>query len=588
MIPPDVIEDILRRVSIVELISQHITLKKAGHNYKGLCPFHNDRNNPSLSVSDQKGLYHCFSCGAGGNALTFLKEYSKLDFVDSIKELGKLAGIDVEFYLQNQPDLLPLRNKLKTMHQIAQEFYVEQLFTINNPQTELAVRTIKKRKLDKKTIELFGLGFGGIAWDGLFKKLQSAGFKIDEIVLSGLCGKSENNKFYDRFRNRITFPIFDSEGIIVAFGGRIIDDSSNAKYINSPETPLFKKGSLLYGWNLAKETSLELGNVILVEGYMDVIRMFQAGFSTAVAPLGTGLTEDRISFLKHKVDTIILCFDGDSAGQKSTYRSAGIAAKLGVPTKVAVLPENEDPDTFLLYQGPNAMAKILDTSIEAEIFILDSAKSKLPDSNKFLQDVFEYAIHLEGDSNSPSLHIKTEQFLKKVSEILLVSYGSIELEFSRFKEQFLKFNNNNTWEDSYSKEESKPNKEFQEEFELLSILIMFPEFADHVASIVEPSDFYHEESQELFKKMLLHPEFTAQDWIISAGNTSLIAHTSKWLEAPDIRIIKNYAVSIRIKSLKKKRDLISKQLTNLDPIVSAQILEIQTEVIALKREFYHL
>ena len=587
MIPQDVIEDILRRISIVELISQHATLKKAGHNYKGLCPFHNDRNTPSLSVSDQKGLYHCFSCGAGGNALTFLKEYNKLDFVDSMKILGELAGIDIEYYLQNQQDILPLRNKLKTIHQIAQEFYIEQLFKIDNPQTELAVRTIKKRKLDKKTIELFGLGFGGIGWDELFKKLQSSGFKTDEIIISGLCGKSENNKFYDRFRNRITFPIFDSEGVIVAFGGRIIDNSSNAKYINSPETPLFKKGSLLYGWNFSKDTALEIGNVIIVEGYMDVIRMFQAGFSTAVAPLGTGLSEDRISFLKHKVDTIILCFDGDNAGQKSTYRSAGIAAKLGVPTKVAVLPENEDPDTFLLYQGPNAMAKILDNSIDAENFILESAKTKLPDSNKFLQDVFEYAIYLEGDSNSPSLHIKTEQFLKKVSEILMVSYGSIELDFSRFKEQFLKFNNN-SWENSYSKSEPKADKEFHEEFELLSILIMFPEFTDHVASILEPTDFYNEESQELFKKMLLHPEFTAQDWIVTAGNTSLISLTSKWLDAPDIRIIKNYAVSIKIKSLKKKRDLISKKLINSDPQLSTQILEIQSKIFALKREFYHL
>ena len=587
MIPQDVIEDILRRISIVELISQHATLKKAGHNYKGLCPFHNDRNTPSLSVSDQKGLYHCFSCGAGGNALTFLKEYNKLDFVDSMKILGELAGIDIEYYLQNQQDILPLRNKLKTIHQIAQEFYIEQLFKIDNPQTELAVRTIKKRKLDKKTIELFVLGFGGIGWDELFKKLQSSGFKTDEIIISGLCGKSENNKFYDRFRNRITFPIFDSEGVIVAFGGRIIDNSSNAKYINSPETPLFKKGSLLYGWNFSKDTALEIGNVIIVEGYMDVIRMFQAGFSTAVAPLGTGLSEDRISFLKHKVDTIILCFDGDNAGQKSTYRSAGIAAKLGVPTKVAVLPENEDPDTFLLYQGPNAMAKILDNSIDAENFILESAKTKLPDSNKFLQDVFEYAIYLEGDSNSPSLHIKTEQFLKKVSEILMVSYGAIELDFSRFKEQFLKFNNN-SWENSYSKSESKADKEFHEEFELLSILIMFPEFTDHVASILEPTDFYNEESQELFKKMLLHPEFTAQDWIVTAGNTSLISLTSKWLDAPDIRIIKNYAVSIKIKSLKKKRDLISKKLINSDPQLSTQILEIQSKIFALKREFYHL
>lgn len=219
--------------------------------------------------------------------------------------------------------------------------------------------------------------------------------------------------------------------------------------------------------------------------------------------------------------------------------------------------------------------------------ILESAKTKLPDSNKFLQDVFEYAIYLEGDSNSPSLHIKTEQFLKKVSEILMVSYGSIELDFSRFKEQFLKFNNN-SWENSYSKSESKADKEFHEEFELLSILIMFPEFTDHVASILEPTDFYNEESQELFKKMLLHPEFTAQDWIVTAGNTSLISLTSKWLDAPDIRIIKNYAVSIKIKSLKKKRDLISKKLINSDPQLSTQILEIQSKIFALKREFYHL
>ncbi len=575
MIPRDVVDDILRRTSIVEVMSQHISLKKSGtHDYKGLCPFHNDRNTPSLHVSDNKGLYHCFSCGAGGNVLTFLKEYQKLDFVDSIKFLGKQVGIDVESYLDKNSDTLPLRNKLKTMHQIAQDFFHDSLYNIDNPQVELAVRTIKKRKLDKKTIELFGLGFGGRD-NSLFQKLQSSGFKTEEILASGLCGQS-SNRFYDRFKNRITFPICDSEGVIIAFGGRIIDQSSPAKYVNSPETALFKKGSVLYGWHLAKENISESGEVILVEGYMDVIRMFQAGFSNTVAPLGTGLTEDRIHFLKHKVDTIILCFDGDSAGQKSAYRSAGIAAKLEVPTKIAVLPENDDPDTFLLQQGPNKMAEVIQNSKDAVDFILESAQKHLPDSNRFLQEVFEYATHLEGTVVNVSLSIKTSQFLKRVSEMLNVSYSSVELEFSRFKQHYLR-----TTENHFEKSEvPKQSDFFEEEFEIVAILTMFPEFIDTVAEIVGVDDFYNPDTKDIFNQMLLHPEKLSQDWIVAIANTDIVTYTSKWLQAPDIRIIKNFSVSLRIKSLKKKRTLIN----DLDP----QILEIQQEIIDLRQKFYHL
>ena len=584
MIPPDVVEEILRRVSLVEMISQYVSLKKAGHNHKGLCPFHNDKNNPSLSVSDQKGLYHCFSCGAGGNVLTFLKEYNKLDFVDSITLLGKLAGIDVAPYLNNQQDLLPLRNRLKTMHQIAQEFFTTFLYKLENPQAVTAVKIIKNRKLDKKTIELFGLGFGGSDWDGLFKLLQSQGFKPDEIIQSGLCGTNENGKFYDRFRNRITFPISDSEGVIVAFGGRAIDPNANAKYLNSPETPLFKKGNLLYAWHLAKEQISESGEIIIVEGYMDVIRMFQAGFTKAVAPLGTGLTEDRISYLKNKVDIIYLCFDGDSAGQKSAYRSAGIAAKVGVEANIIVLPENEDPDTFLLNHGPNALAEALVNSINAESYILEKAKPLLPNTVSFLQSIFEYAVYLEGEHLAPSLNIKTEQFLKHSAELANISYGAVELEFSRFKERHIRGESNFTQNMSVEK-----NIEDDEASELLAILIMFPEFIDFVASLVEPDDFPTEDSKEFYKMMLLHPEKDTSDWIISAGNSPFITKTSKWNSSPDMRIIKNYAVSLRIKSLKKKKDLISKQAPqDLDNILSEQIMDIQNELIELKRTRYQL
>lgn len=587
MIPPDIIDDILRRTSIVEIIGQYVSLKKNGHNYKGLCPFHNDRNTPSLHISEQKGLYHCFSCGAGGNVLTFLKEYNKLDFIDSIKLLGEKVGIDINSYLNNDSNLLPLRNKIKIMHQVAQDFFHENLFNINNPKVELAVRTIRNRKLDKKTIETFGLGFGGIEQTGLFQRLQSQGFQADEIIASGLCGKNDNGKFYDRFRNRITFPIHDSEGVIVAFGGRIIDNSSPAKYINSPETILFKKGSLLYGWHLAKEFALESGEIILVEGYMDVIRMFQAGFSNTVAPLGTGLTEDRLHYLKHKIDNIILCFDGDSAGQKSAYRSAGIATKLEIPTKIASLPENEDPDTFLLNNGPNSMAEILQNSQDSVSFILESAKKSLPDSNKFLQEVLEYAINLEGTNSTVTINIKTSQFLKKIAEILQVSYSSVELEFSRFRQS-------NTISITNTEKEQSTSSEFYDEFELMAILVMFPEFIDHVASIVDISDFYNTETNYIFKQMLLHPEKTTQEWLIAIGNTEFIKYTSKWLEAPDIRIIQNYTVSLRIKSLKKKRTLINNELLTQDMNsdnyyqLSQQIIDIQNELVNLKQKFYHL
>ncbi len=578
MIPRDVIDDILRRVSIVEVMSPYVALKKSGsHDFKGLCPFHNDRNTPSLHVNEQKGLYHCFSCGAGGNVLTFLKEHQKLDFIDSIKLLGQMVGIDVESYLNQKTDDLPLRNKIKTMHQIAQDYFQQNLFTVNNPQVKLAVDTIKSRKLDKNTLAMFGLGFGGLG--GLFQKLQGEGFKAEEIIASGLCGKSENGQIYDRFRNRITFPICDSEGVIIAFGGRIIDQSSPAKYINSPETPLFKKGSVLYGWDLAKEKVLESGEIILVEGYMDVIRMFQAGFSNTVAPLGTGLTEDRIHFLKHKVDNIILCFDGDSAGQKSAYRSSGIAAKLEVPTKVAVLPENEDPDTFIVENGSNKMLEILQNSQESVNFVINSAQKHLPDSNKFLQEVFEYAVSLEGVVLNAPLSIKTSQFLKKVSEILNVSYNSVELEFSRFKQYYIRLQNNEFTFNSTTKNNKKDN---EEEFELIAILSVFPEFIDTVASVVEVEDFYHQDTKNIFNQMLLHPEKTSQDWIIAIADTDIVSYTGKWMDSPDVRIIQNFAVSLRIKSLKKKLSLIKE--TGLTP----QIINIQQELISLKQKFYNL
>jgi len=591
MIPSNLIEDILRHVSIVDIISRRVSLKKTGHNYKGFCPFHNDKNTPSFSVSDEKGLYHCFSCGVGGNVLTFLKEYDKLDFVDSIKELSKIAGIDIEEYLNDQ-DNLPLRNRLKTMHNIAQEYFVQKLYDYQDLGARFAVKSIKQRKLDKKTIKLFGLGYGGNSWDGLFNHLKNQAFDIDEIILSGLCGKTNQDKYYDRFKNRITFPIFDNDGQIIAYGGRALDPNTNAKYINSPENPLFKKGHILYGWNLAKEQVIESGQIILVEGYIDVIRLFQAGFSIVAAPLGTGLTEDRVQFLKHKIDNLILCFDGDSAGQKSTYRSAGIAAKIGIPTIIIQLPEEDDPDTFLLQKGPKAFDILIEQGISGEDFVLNTASKILPDIKNFLQLCFEYAIQLEGNDSSPSFTILTEQFLKKLSEKAIIRYSSIELEFARFKESYFRFgiqeiSHNNT-------ENTKFNTKFQSAIEILAILVSFPEFIDQIAVIVGSDDFPTEELRKIYEKILLHPEYTIKEWLITfTNNSSLLKEVAKLTNAPDIRIIKNYAINLKIDSIKQNLILLNEQLLKdkdfqINEEISKKILNLQQELITLKQEFYYL
>lgn len=578
MIPQDAIEKILQRVSIVEVIGSRIQLKKSGQNYKGLCPFHNDRKNPSLSVSEKKGLYHCFSCGAGGNALTFLKEFDKLDFIDSIRELGKIAGIDIENYLKGTQDNILLRERLKIMHQSAQEYFIRQLYS-RTLSAQKAVSIIKQRYLDKNTVKTFGLGFGGDKSNGLFQELRKQGFDPDEIILSGLCGKTDQGRIYDRFQQRITFPVQEADSTIIAFGGRAVFANASAKYINSPETPLFKKGNILYGWNFAKESAAKNSQIILAEGYLDIIRLHQAGFCFAAAPLGTGLTEDHIIFLKHKVKEIILCFDGDNAGQKSAYRSAGLCATLGIKTRVIALPENEDPDTFLLSKGTHAFKQLLENALLGEDFVLDTASALLPDTTAFLNAVFEYGIQLDRA-------ILTEQFLKKIAEKAAVSLASVELEFSRFRKNYERFSSDPTPE--------SPKKNSTNAHELIAILINYPEFADDAAEIIAPQDFSDPEHEQIFRSILLNPEKTPEYWIRQVGNSHLIQEVAKVTSIPDMRIIKNHAVQIRLKSLENQSAKLSQEIlkseqskTNNYALIK-KIQELQSEKIALKNTFYHL
>ena len=585
MIPRDVVDSILRRVSLVELMSRSIALKKTGANYVGLCPFHNDRNKPSLSVSDEKGLYHCFSCGAGGNALTFLKEHDRLDFIESMRVLGPMANIDIEPYLANDEDLLPLRERLKTMHKLAFDYFNARLYDGQDSFSRTAGAILRRRKIDRETLKRFGLGFGGSASDGLFRALQNEGFKPDEIIQSGLCGRTEQGRYYDRFAKRITFPVWDENGTVIAFGGRAIEENARAKYLNSPETMLFKKSTVLYGWNLAKEEAIERGQVLLVEGYMDVIRLFQAGFDIAAAPMGTGLSEDRISALKHKVETLYFCFDGDAAGVKSAFRSSGLAAKVGATAKVVMLPPEDDPDTYLLTKGPDAFAQLMEQAIDSEEFIMKTALALLPNVQAFLQLVFEYAFSLEGGVAGTALSVKTDTFLRRCAQEAGTSIESVILDFDRFKQQAMRLSIN-----APGGEEPPRRKAATDDDRILaSVLIVYPELADTLAELVSPDDFSDAECQDIVRQVYLHPEKTAQDWLAYWAASPLVEEAARWTQAPDFRFLKTHAVRLRIKSLTKKIETMMQNINNENSEETLNIItELQKEKLTLKENFYNL
>ncbi|MGL5255248.1 MAG: DNA primase [Brevinema sp.] len=582
MIPRDVVDSILRRISLVELMSRSVALKKTGSNYVGLCPFHNDRNKPSLSVSDEKGLYHCFSCGAGGNALTFLKEHERLDFIESMRVLAPMANIDIEPYLANDEELLPLRERLKTMHKLALDYFNARLYDAKDNLSRAAGMILRRRKIDRETAKRFGLGFGGSASDGLFRMLQGEGFKPDEIVQSGLCGRTEHGRWYDRFAKRITFPVWDENGTLIAFGGRAIEEQARAKYLNSPETMLFKKSTVLYGWNLAKEEAIERGQALIVEGYMDVIRLFQAGFAFAAAPMGTGLSEDRIAALKHKVDCLYFCFDGDAAGVKSAFRSSGLAAKVGAKAKVVLLPTEDDPDTYLLTNGPEAFADLIEKAIDSEEFIMKTALELLPDVQAFLQLVFEYAFSLEGGVSGVVLSVKTDTFLRKCAQESGLSLESVILDFDRFKQHASRMALTN-------EEAPRRRNAVDDDRVLASVLIVYPELADTLAELIAPDDFFDEECREVVRQIFLHPEKTAQDWLAYWAASPLVEEAAQWTQAPEFRFLKTHAVRLRIKSLTHNIELMMQSINdeNSEEMLNA-ITELQKEKLSLKENFYNL
>ncbi len=371
-IPDDQIEQVRLATDIVEVVNAYVPLKRKGQNYLGLCPFHSEKT-PSFTVHREKGIFHCFGCGEGGNVFGFLMKAGGVDFPGAVRQLADRYGVALT--LSESPKVARQRGereKIRRANEAAQAYFVAQLAAADG----VASGYLTRRGLDQDTIKRFGLGWAPDRWDGLTGELTAKGISTEDASLAGLTSENDRGRRYDRFRGRVMFPIHTAGGELVGFGGRVVADGT-PKYLNTPETAAFHKGSLLYGLYQARTAGGELSRIAVVEGYLDVIACQRHGITGAVAPLGTALTEAHGRLLARYTDRVVLVFDGDRAGQAAARKAVAILAPLGLEVAVAVLPNGEDPDSILAVGGQQRLEEYLDRAEPMIEFLLRDALTGL-------------------------------------------------------------------------------------------------------------------------------------------------------------------------------------------------------------------
>lgn len=374
-IPQRFIDDLLGRVDVVEVVGERVQLKKAGRNYAGLCPFHQEKT-PSFTVSADKQFYHCFGCGANGNALRFLMEYDKLPFPEAVEQLAGRLGIEVPREGADDPRAQQREKKRKegvNLLEVAASFYRERL---KMQEGQSAQRYLQGRGLSPEVVSTYGIGYAPGGWEALKQHLSAKGIGESVQVEYGLLiHREDTGRTYDRFRDRVMFPIRDLRGRTIAFGGRVMGDEQ-PKYLNSPETPVFHKGRELYGLYEARQSSSKLEQLVIVEGYMDVVALAQYGIHNAVATLGTATTEDHLSRLFRVVSRVVFCFDGDRAGRQAASRALETALPLmidGREARFLFLPEGDDPDTLVRREGSEAFQDRVTCAMPLSEFLFEQA-----------------------------------------------------------------------------------------------------------------------------------------------------------------------------------------------------------------------
>ncbi|ALS99497.1 DNA primase [Lacimicrobium alkaliphilum] len=379
LIPRDFIDDLLARTDIVELVDSRVRLKKAGRNYQACCPFHSEKT-PSFTVSQDKQFYHCFGCGAHGNAISFLMEYDRLEFPDAIEELARYQGVEVPREQspnpqQSQQNRQQKEDDYELMEKISRFFCHQLKHHADGPK---AVNYLKQRGLSGEVVKSFGIGYAPDSWDSLLSQFGNTPQRRQQMLDLRVLNDNEQGRTYDFFRDRIIFPIRDRRGRVVGFGGRVLGDGT-PKYLNSPETRIYHKGSELYGYYQARQAHRRLDRLMVVEGYMDVVALAQFGIDYAVAALGTATTEEQVQLLFRAAPQIVCCYDGDRAGRDAAWRALENALghlKDGVEMRFLFLPDGEDPDSMVRAQGKEAFEQQLDQAVPLSKFFFDNLLSR--------------------------------------------------------------------------------------------------------------------------------------------------------------------------------------------------------------------
>ncbi|WP_458862462.1 DNA primase [Acidaminobacterium chupaoyuni] len=378
-LPESFLDELVARCDIYDIVSRYVSLKKSGSNYFGVCPFHSEKT-PSFSVNREKQIYHCFGCGAGGGVINFIMRIENFTFIEAVRFLAEIAGMEMPEENFGEASARRRRQRLVELSTEAARFYAAQL---QQPQGAKGLEYLRKRGMTVGTIRHFGLGFAPDGWDHLIKAMAEKGFTKEELLAAGLVVKNQSGGVYDRFRNRVMFPIIDIKGNVIAFGGRVMDDSL-PKYLNSSDTPIFNKSRNLFAMNFAKRTKRDY--FILAEGYMDVIALHQAGFDCAVASLGTSLTEDQARLMASRGKTeAVICYDSDEAGKKAAQRAIDILNRAGMKVRVLRVTGAKDPDEFIKKNGADGFEKLLtqtNTDIEYKLLVLKSKYDLETDEGK--------------------------------------------------------------------------------------------------------------------------------------------------------------------------------------------------------------
>jgi DNA primase len=489
-IPQETIDLIRDRARIEDVVQRYVpSLKKRGKNFVGLCPFHKEKT-PSFTVSPDKQIYRCFGCGEAGNVFTFITSMEKVTFPESVKIVGDYVGISVETTgdVQKNSDF----DKLIAINRGAAKLYHEYLFS---PEGKVAIKYLEERGVSSDAIEKFKLGYAPDSWQYLTGQLNKHNISQELAEKAGVLGKSEKTatRYYDRFRNRIIFPIWNQKNEIIAFGGRIVH-TGEPKYLNSPESSIFQKRNTLYGFNFARKHVIDMDRAIVVEGYLDVIACHQAGIQNVVAPLGTSLTAEQVKLLSRTCNEIVILFDADSAGVKASLRSLSVLDDVNSEARVAQLPET-DPFDFIIQRGIRELMVIVDDAVKPVDFKMSRvfADYGMKDQQVVLNGLFEVIEEITSDTERVS-------YLDEISSKLAIDKSTIRSDFKKF---LLKKGSKPAVIESRPKPFKNPEGFLEKSHrELVMLLCQNPELIENAVIDFTESDMKDEAAGNIFKKLV--------------------------------------------------------------------------------------